>query len=88
MRTLVSSGRNQFHLYSPEINQKPGRTAKCRQKVCSSKRPAELEPRSVRPNEVFENLACRISLNNRESVKAEVFEKRVFRANDPIQNKK
>ena len=25
-------------------------------KVCSSKRPPKLEPRSVRPNEVFENL--------------------------------
>ena len=29
--------------------------------VCSSKRPPKLEPRSVRPNEVFENLACRSS---------------------------
>ena len=30
-------------------------------KVCSSKRPPKLEPRSVRTNEVFENLACRVS---------------------------
>ena len=37
-----------------------GRAAKCRQKVCSSKRPPKLEPKSVRPKEVFENLACRI----------------------------
>ena len=38
-----------------------GKAAQCRQKVCSSKRPPKLDPRSVRPNEVFENLACRIS---------------------------
>ena len=38
-----------------------GKDAQCRQKVCSSKRPPKLEPRSVRANEVFENLACRIS---------------------------
>ena len=38
-----------------------GKAAQCRQKVCSSKRPPKLEPRSVRANEVFENLACRIS---------------------------
>ena len=38
-----------------------GKAAQCRQKVCSSKRPPKLEPRSVRPNEVFENLVCRIS---------------------------
>ena len=37
-----------------------GRATKRRQKFCSRKRPPKLEPRSVRPNEVFENLACRI----------------------------
>ena len=45
---------NVFKAYS-------GKAAQCRQKVCSSKRPPELKPRSVRPNEVFENIACRIS---------------------------
>ena len=60
---------------------KNGRAAKYRQKVCSSKRPSKLEPRSVRPNDVFENLACRI---NRELVKAEVFEKRVFEQTTPL----
>ena len=62
----------------------PGKAAQCRQKVCSSKRPPKLEPRSVRPNEVFENLACRFFLNNRELVKAEVFEKRVFEQTTPF----
>ena len=33
-----------------------GRPQKCQQKVCSSKWPPKLEPRSVRQNEVFENL--------------------------------
>ena len=61
-----------------------GKAAQCQQKVCSSKRPPKLEPRSVRPNEVFENLACRIPLNNRELVKAEVFEKRVFKQTTPF----
>ena len=33
-----------------------GKAAECQAKVCSSKRPPKSEPRSVRPNEVLENL--------------------------------
>ena len=41
-----------------------------------SKWPQKLEPRTARTNEVLESLC--IALNNRELVKAEVFEKRMF----------
>ena len=48
-------------------------------KVCSSKRPPpKSEPRSVRPNQVFENLWMWNLPNDREWVKIEVFEKTVF----------
>ena len=59
-----------------------GKAAKCRQKLCSSKRPPKFEPRSVRPNEVFENVV--LALNNEELVKAKVLEKRVFEQTTPL----
>ena len=38
------------------VNFLTGKASKCRQKVCSSKRPPRLEARSVRSNDVLEYL--------------------------------
>ena len=65
-----------------------GKAAQCRQKVCSSKRPPKLEPRSVRPNEVFENLACRIAPEKQRTGQGRSVREKSVRANDPIQIKK
>ena len=49
----------------------------------------KLEPRSVRPNEVFENLSnVEFALNDRELAETEVFEKRVFEQVTPIKRTK
>ena len=65
-----------------------GKAAKCRQKVCSSKRPPKLEPRSVRPNEVFENLASRICPEKQRIGQGRSVREKSVRANDPIKMKK
>ena len=64
------------------------KAAKCRQKVCSSKRPPKLEPRSVRPNEVFENLASRICPEKQRIGQGRSVREKSVRANDPIKMKK
>ena len=79
-----------FSFLVGEVSYSPGalfgKAAKCRrQKVCLSKRPPKSEPRSVRPNEVFEKcMHVEFALKNREMVKAEAFEKRVFEQTAPL----
>ena len=53
-------------------------------KVCSSKRPPKLEPRSVRPKEVFENLACRLCHEEQGIGQGRSVREKGVRANDPI----
>ena len=69
---------------APEIKVTLGKAAKCRQKVCSSKRPPKLEPRSVRPNEVFENLTSRICPEKQRIGSGGSVREKSVRANDPI----
>ena len=84
--TYIRSGQELYCLRGKYCS--IGKAAQCRQKVCSSKRPPKLEPGSVRANEVFENLACRVAPETQRTGQGRSVREKSVRANDPIQIKK
>ena len=88
-RKFHSAGAQRWELLLLPFRWSCGKAAKCRQKVCSSTRPPKIgTQKSSTKRDVREPLHVEIALNNRELVKAEVFEKRVFKQTAPLKWRK